>query len=96
MGKIKDALKRGEMVDQSALIWELENEKEEERKDQIVSLLEDIRQLLKELVQNDEKIKKAIKPNELLDRAEKKAGLPHSSESSRYHIGPRITIKKSS
>lgn len=54
MGKIQDALKRGEMVDQSALIWELENEKKKERKDQIVSLLEDIRQLLQALVKKED------------------------------------------
>ncbi|WP_305153345.1 hypothetical protein [uncultured Dubosiella sp.] len=54
MGKIQDALKRGEMVDQSALFWELENEKKEERKDQIISLLEDIRQLLQTLVKKED------------------------------------------
>lgn len=54
MGKIQDALERCEMVDQSALFWELENEGKEERKDQVISLLEDIRRLLQVLVKKED------------------------------------------
>ncbi len=50
MGRIKDALEMGIIVDEEALLAEQKHEKE----DQIVSLLEDIRQLLQELVQKED------------------------------------------
>ncbi len=50
MGKVQESLKRGELVDQSDLFLELETEREE-KKDRIISLLEDIRQLLQQVVQ---------------------------------------------
>lgn len=98
MGKVQEALKRGELVDQSDLFLELETEREE-KKDLYAVLAVDRTSVDQCEEQLDRMIKKAKELNQLLDRAKEKGqsliNVPDGKRErlSLYDIGPNITIK---